>query len=348
MTRRELRDWSLALGLGAAGGAVFALLRLPLPWMIGAMVATSTAALSGLPVRVPQRLRAVMIAVLGLMLGSSFTPGIADHVRLWTASLGALLVYIVMVTGLVMAYFRRLGHDRPTSYFASAPGGLNEMILTGAAMGGDDRVISLTHTLRIVIIVFTIPVWFRLFGGYAPPSMARMVGGLAELTLVNAGWLAASAVAGTLLGRLLHLPAPALTGSMLVSGALHFAGLTTSSPPAELVAAAQVVTGSAIGCRFAGLSPGRLAPVAAAAVGSTAIMIGFSLSAALLLHHLTGLPASALMLAFTPGGLAEMCLISLALGIDVAFVSTHHVVRILLVVILAPLAYKAVRHWRKR
>ena len=51
-----------------------------------------------------------------------------------------------------------------------------------------------------------------------------------------------------------------------------------------------------------------------------------------------GLPIAALVLAFAPGGLAEMSLIALALGVDPAFVSSHHVVRIFLVVVLAPLA----------
>ena len=61
---------------------------------------------------------------------------------------------------------------------------------------------------------------------------------------------------------------------------------------------------------------------------------------ALALHAMIGLPAEALVLAFAPGGLTEMTLIALSLDIDPAFVSTHHVVRIFLVVVLAPLAFK--------
>lgn len=348
MSPRDLRDWGLTLGLGAVGGALFAWATLPLPWMLGAMTATTAASLAGLPVQVPMALRAVMIAVLGLMLGSAFTPDILDHVGRWTVSLGALAVYIVIVTALVTQYFRRLGHGMATSYFSAAPGGLNEMVLTGAAMGGDERVISLTHSLRILMIVFTVPVWFRLFGGYQPPAMASMVGGLADLGLVDAGWLAATALLGTWMGRLIRLPAPALTGSMVLSGASHLAGLTTSAPPAELVALAQVITGAAIGCRFAGLPVRRLGPIALTAMGSTAIMLGTGTAATAILATLSGLPATALLLAFVPGGLAEMCLISLALGVDVAFVSTHHVVRILLVVILAPTLFRLARRWRPR
>ncbi len=61
------------------------------------------------------------------------------------------------------------------------------------------------------------------------------------------------------------------------------------------------------------------------------------------LTQITGLPAVALMLAFSPGGLAEMSLIAIAIGADAAFVATHHVVRIFLIVVIAPLAFKLMR-----
>ncbi len=340
MSGRDLRDWGLALALGAVGGACFAWAGMPLAWMIGAMAATTAGALSGLPVRVPPRLRAVMIAVLGLMLGSAFTPEVLGAAGAWWPSLAGLLAYVAAVTAAVALYFRRLGHGPVTAYFAAAPGGLNEMVLTGAALGGDDRVISLVHSLRILIIVFTVPVWFRVFGGYDAPPMGAMVGDLDDLGLRDALWLAATALVGALLGKALRLPAPALTGPMLLSAAAHLAGWTESQPPAELVGLAQVVTGAAIGCRFAGFAARRILPLALASLGSTGIMLALSVAATLVLAQLTGLPAAALLLAFVPGGLAEMCLISLALGVDVAFVSSHHVARILLVVVLAPAAFR--------
>jgi uncharacterized membrane protein AbrB (regulator of aidB expression) len=45
-------------------------------------------------------------------------------------------------------------------------------------------------------------------------------------------------------------------------------------------------------------------------------------------------------LVLAPGGLAEMTLVALSLGVDVAFVSTMHLLRIALVVILAPAIFK--------
>ena len=49
---------------------------------------------------------------------------------------------------------------------------------------------------------------------------------------------------------------------------------------------------------------------------------------------------TALILAYSPGGVAEMSLIALSLQISVAFVTVHHMLRIFIAVLLPPLAYR--------
>ena len=79
------------------------------------------------------------------------------------------------------------------------------------------------------------------------------------------------------------------------------------------------------------------------AVGATVLLLSIAIGFALLLNAITGQPVPALILAFAPGGLAEMSLIALALAMDAAFVATHHIVRIFLVVVLAPTAFRRMR-----
>jgi membrane AbrB-like protein len=138
----------------------------------------------------------------------------------------------------------------------------------------------------------------------------------------------------------MKLPAAAVVGPMILSAAVHLAGWTAAQPPAELVAAAQVVVGAAIGCRFAGTRLELIGRTIKAAAGGTLVLMAVTLAVAFLLHAATGLPASALVLAFAPGGLAEMSLIALALSMDAAFVATHHIVRIFLVVVFAPQLFR--------
>ena len=331
-----------ALALGAAGGAVFAWFNMPLAWMIGAMCVTTGASLGGVDVKIPQSLRQLMITVLGVMLGSAFRPEIVEQAGQWSLSLSMLFVYVASVAALAGLYFRLVPrYDGATAYFAAIPGGLSEMIMVGGAMGGDDRTIALTHASRILLVVLIIPFWFRLVEGYQPSPGGAGVA-FAAIPAFDLAVLALSGVVGFILARALKLPAAALIGPMLVSAAAHLAGVTASRPPRELIIVAQVVVGTGIGCRFAGVPVARVLRAIAAAAGSTAIMLGVGVGFAVALNAMLGLPVAALVLAFAPGGLAEMSLIALALGVDPAFVSTHHVVRIFLVVVLAPLAFKLV------
>ncbi|EME68199.1 putative ammonia monooxygenase [Paramagnetospirillum caucaseum] len=339
----RVRSWTIALGLGAAGGGLFAALDLPLPWMLGALTATTLGALGRLRPEVPAPLRGVMIAVLGLMLGSAFSPELLGRIGWWSESLLVLLLAMAVTAILVTVYLmRRAGMSRVTAFFAAAPGGINEMVLTGGALGGDERTIALSHSLRILLIVFTVPFGYRLIAHVHSVPMGESMGRLADLGGADALFMLGSAVIGAALARLARLPAWMLTGPMVASAGLHLAGMTAFRPPAELVVLAQVVTGAAIGCRFRGLSWSDMAEMARPAMGATAIMLVLSAGAAGLLAAAGDLPFGVLLLAFVPGGIAEMCLVALALGQDVAFVSTHHVVRVVMVIMLAPPIFKMI------
>src|SRR5690606_17274470 len=102
----------LALAVGTVGGLLFDWLRLPLAWMIGSMVLVTIVASAGVTVGMSLRLRSVMIAVLGIMLGSAFTPEIVGNMLRWSGSVAALLAYVAIGTGLCMVYYRRVaGYD---------------------------------------------------------------------------------------------------------------------------------------------------------------------------------------------------------------------------------------------
>ena len=239
-TGRTGGSFLLAIVIGAAGGTVFALLKLPLPWMLGAMVFVTVASIAGAPVRLPHMLRQCMVVFIGTMLGSQFTPELLDRVGEWMVSVGGLLVYGIAAMTLVLGYLRRFGgYDPVTAYFASAPGGLNDMTIIGRDMGGDDRVIALTQASRILLVVLTIPVLFQIFGGYEPPEGLIADGpGFGDLPLAEWGMLLGCALLGPALARACRLPAAFLLGPLLLSAATHIAGWSDASPPVVLVAAA--------------------------------------------------------------------------------------------------------------
>jgi membrane AbrB-like protein len=342
-----LRTTLVALTIGTFGGWLAALVGLPLAWMIGAMSATTAAAALGLPIAMPIGFRHFMVTVLGVMLGSGFSPEMLERVGEWALSLAALALYAAAAGGAGLFYFRRIcGYDPVTAYFSAMPGGLSEMILVGTEMGGDARVISLTHAARVMLVVLALPFAFQMMIGYDPAARPPAGLPLAEVARADLAVLTACGALGYLLARVLRVPAAAVVGPMILSALVHILGWTSAKPPFELVAAAQVVVGTAIGCRFAGVTTRLLLRTAAAAAGGTAVLLSATLAFAIGLAQVTGLPVVALTLAFSPGGLAEMSLIAIAIGADAAFVATHHVVRIFMIVVFAPLAFRLMRRGR--
>ncbi len=330
---------ALALGIGASGGALFYFLGLPLPWMLGALFATMAASVVNAPILGPARLRPAVVAVIGVLLGSRFTPDIIAEASTWIGTVAILFVYVVTVALVVVPFYRFVGKfDWVTAYFAGMPGGLSEMIEIGEASGAKPAPIILAQSLRIVVTIALIAVWFRIVEGHDVGTSMDVAA--VPLTWIDALLLIASALLGSVIGIKLRFPAPTFLGPLLVSAVLHLTGMTESAPPALLVNTAQVLLGTVLGCRFLGIDARTLVPAAALAFGATTLSLGLAMVAGLAMWHLAGIGSDQALLALAPGGLTEMGLIALAIHADVAFVALHHVMRILFVIVLAPLTFR--------
>ena len=324
--------------VGCCAALVFTWVGVPLPWMTGPMLATGVLAMVGAPVTVPRWLRNALIMVLGVLLGSAITPSLLVGIERWVPSVAGLATVVLASTAGGYAFLRRFGRlDRATAYFAAAPGGLSEMVLAGERFGGDQRAVALIHTMRLALIVLLVPLAARVFGVDAIDHPA----GMAFSVTVGASsardqlLLAASAI-GAPVALAVRVPAAWIVGPMLVSAGLHLSGVVTTAPPAWTVAAAQVVVGAYIGCRFAGTrwrEAGRLIGVAAPL---SLLLFAVAAAGALVVHGVTGWPIIDLLLAYVPGGFAETGLVALAIGADAAFVACHHLLRVLVIIVCAP------------
>jgi len=117
-----------------------------------------------------------------------------------------------------------------------------------------------------------------------------------------------------------------------------FMNLYVMSLPAELVLQFAVIVLSLL-ATVGGIKPEHRPAKILCEVLLAAI--GFALFAHLVA---TDLPFYALLLAYSPGGVAEMSLVALALGIDIAMVATHHLFRLFFVLVPAPQMF---RLWRR-
>ena len=342
----RLLRFLLTLAIGIIGGFLFSAITAPLPWMLGPLTLTALGSIAGLRLFIPPSLRALVSSIIGLMLGSAFTPEMLATMSGWLPSLCVLLFLGVVTTTLGAVCFYKFGrYDTVSAYFSAAPGGLSDMTIIGGAMGGNERLISFSHTIRLLAVVSFIPLWFRFSHGYINPGMTQAMGSLAMLRGIDVAVLTACAVIGFLLARLIRLPAPALMGPLLLSAAVHGAGLSRAHPPGEFVLTAQIFLGCAIGCRFSGVSfRSMLRPLIVGIVAATVTLLCCFLGVSGLWWAKSLTDFISLFLAFSPGGLSEMAMIAIALNADVAFVSTHHFVRIFAVLLFAPLAFRVTLH----
>ncbi|MCJ8138699.1 AbrB family transcriptional regulator [Falsirhodobacter halotolerans] len=335
-------DWPatvLTLVIGGVGGGIGVALGLPIALLIGSLLAVGGVAAFGWRpfghrMQVPQTLRTFIIPIVGLAIGGNFTPEVASQMLEWWPSLLALVLYIPLVHGLGYLFYSRFGIDRPTAYYGAVPGGLMECVMLGEEAGADVKLLILLQFLRLILTILFVPIAFSLLTETHVSPVLRMESH-GTLGLIDVGILFAAAASGLWIALRLRFPAAPMTGPLLMSALVHALGLTDAIPPAWAVSVAQVVVGSLLGARFAGLPMGHIGLAAKVTVLNVAMGLGIAALFGLALSGATGQPVAAIFLAFAPGGVAEMSLIALSIQLSVVFVTVHHVVRIVLGVTLA-------------
>lgn len=325
-----------ALGLGIAGGFIADRAGMPLPWMLGPMILNTAVALAGVNLVAPVKLRLVFIPVIGVMLGSSIHPDVIHAALAWWPGVIALPPFLAVAGYAAWLVLRHLGRFDPVSaYYAALPGGVNEAIILGEDAGGEVRRIALAHATRILIVVFCIAMFFYLVFGVRGTGSAASWVGLSEPGPFEYAVLTLAGVIGTLAATRLGLPAAQVMGPMVLSGLAHGTGLIEIPPPTILVLIAQMVIGANIGCRFSGARLADIGRDLGVAALAALVMLVVTIAFSALLVWLAGVNFSVAVLAYSPGGLAEMSLIALSMGQDIAYVSVMHIVRIVMVVTCA-------------
>jgi membrane AbrB-like protein len=337
---------ALALAIGGGGGLGFSVLGLPLPWMLGAMLASFLAVIIKVPLKGPEGLRPYVIPVIGVMLGAGFDTQTFSHLQEWALSLIGLVIYIAVAAALVVPLYIKIGRLDPiTAFFSAMPGGLNEMTVIGEELGGDAKRIILSHAARIVVSVSLIAVYFRVVLGYDVSSAAMRSGTDAAFEFKSGAILLGCAVFGLVLGKALKLPAAGLLGPLILSAVAHMTGVSHSAPPPILVIFSQIILGTMMGCRFMGAPPRLIVETLVLSTIATTLMLAVSLGFAITLHGIFGQTTQQVLLAYAPGGLTEMSLVAIAMNGDVAYIALHHLARIVVLIAIAPsiLSWLAIR-----
>lgn len=335
MFRTGFLNHVILIAIGAIGGTIAYLLHVPLPWMIGSMVLVSFYSLAANPRPLPRPYRQAGQVIVGTAVALYLTQEAAIRIAgSWTAIFGSAILTIVAgcVVGLAQAKWLRM--DMATAVFSSVPGGPTEMAILAEQHGGDPAHTALAQSFRILFVVLTFPPILLLGGGIIPPEPVVM-----DFSLP--GFIAVFAIAisaGFLFARI-GIINPFIMAPIIVVGALTAFGIHFSDVPAPVVYGGQVLLGTTLGTMFRREQLVRGRRMVGIATGSTIAMLAFCVGIAELLSVFTGYSLPTLVLSTAPGGVAEMAITAHTLNLDVSLVTTFHLVRICVVMLLIQAIY---------
>lgn len=330
----------LTVAIAAAGGFVANAAGLPAGWLMGGALSVAIAALAGVKVGMPARLRDATFVLTGASMGASVARDSLAMLAQWPVTLAALVIELGLIIGLTGYMLRKVfGIDRGTAYLSSFPGHLSFVMGIAAAGVGDPRQITIIQVIRILMLTTVVPIGalFLPVGHFSAPTAAEQAH---WTTLI--GILAACAVVGFLFTRL-RVPAGFAIGAMATSMTAKFTGNFEGTMPPWLVLTTFVLVGALIGSRFAGISFEEFRRAAIGGLIATALTVGIVTLVAAGAAGLVDMPFGQIWLGLSPGALEGMGALGIALGFDTAFIAAHHVARLLILTVAIPVVALLVR-----
>jgi membrane AbrB-like protein len=333
----------LLLGLATVVATVLlSRLGLPSPALFaGLAVGLLDALTTRRAVRLPPRAGLAGQAVVGVTIGTlvqlSTLAALGEH---WLPVLAVTVGTLALSLGTGWLLGRHRDVDAVTGAFALVAGGASGLVVIARQLGADERVVAVVQYVRVLLVVLSLPVVLdvvfdvRAVGDAGTSAAGNPWVGLA--LAVGCG------LVGPWLGRRAHLPAATLLGPLLLAAASSLSGVTGGAQvPGLLQQVAYALIGLQIGLRFTRSSLLAVARVLPAAFALVVVGVAGSAALGVALSRATGLPLLDTYLATTPGGLYAVLAAAVGSGADATFVLSVQVLRLLVMLLAAPVLAKA-------
>ena len=342
--------------ISSIGGFLFSLTGLGIGWMLGTIILAAllcfwqprwlkmASSPKGLPV-IWLNLGQWLLAIeLGKQINYSVLRIFSEN---WmTISIMLLLsIGFSLLSGLLLWKFSKT--DMITSFFATAPGGVATLPGIADEVGANTAIVSIVQTMRVFLTVLTIPIivsaWLASpVDSAVPASNSLTTTGFSLSQLLGTVLLGLAAWAGYFVGKRLKIPAPWLVGGMIFVAMFQsvYSFITGHDLaiwwPAIIMILSQVFIAASVGSRFQRsmfIGVGRV--IFVAFLGTVGLIIAMFLCA-FFVSKVTGISLITSVLAFAPGGVAEMSTTAVILKADSTFVVAVQVLRIVFVILVLP------------
>jgi len=333
----------LCLLIATGVGTALQYLGVPHGLLLGSILATSLIAsnLRFAPT-LPLGLGFIQI-VLGIATGLMFKAWDSHTAAAMLPSLGIL--FLCLTAQIAMAsfwLFKVSGWNLKDSLLAVYPGALAAVfdLLESERASGKVIVVHLVRLLSITVLVsFLIPAQTGMALAESSPLVFSTV--LTVLSLI-----ALSIGIGRLLLRI-GVPAPfMLTAIVATAACIKMGYLHNFQMPEWSVDAATVIIGVLIGSKFKDISFAELIRHGRAGVMAVALMLLIAAAFAGVAGRVLGSDPLSLWMAYMPGAIETIAIVAFGGGLNVVFILTHHLVR-MVVLHFAPAVIVQARRWRE-
>ncbi|MEO0730455.1 MAG: AbrB family transcriptional regulator, partial [Pseudomonadota bacterium] len=243
-------------------------------------------------------------------------------------------------------YWRVARFGSATAFFGSVPGGLNDMVAMAETAGADQRAVTLLSAVRMVLLIFLVPIWMQFTSDAEVGGAIINTIHIWEMEAADLAMVIGLGAVGWWAGAKLGIAGAAIVGPMILSGIVHAAGLTTAKVPTEALILAQLTLGILLGAQFRGVTFRDFTTTIIWGLVFCVLLLATTLAVAYGVWTLTGENPNSVLMAYAPGGQAELNLLAIILQLDVAFIALHHLLRVAAVIIGAQIVFRMVPSWR--
>jgi len=319
-----------------SGAIIFLWLKLPLPWLFGPLFSCLLAALIGINLYSIKILSDAMRTILGVAVGATVTLSFLLALPGFWNTLIFIPITVILSGIIGVWYFQKLcGYDFPTAYYSSMPGGLQDMLVFGEEAGGNVRAMSLIHATRVLVIIIALPTLLTFIWGISldkPPGDPIRNFEIEQLII-----LGICGIAGWKIASFLGMFGASILGPLILTAIASITGILHTRPPVEAIWAAQYFIALGIGEKYVGVTAQEIRKDILAGLGFCIFLLVITLSIVSLVINYNLAPAVDAILSMAPGGQAELVVITLIVGADLGFVVAHHLFRIFIVILGAPI-----------
>ncbi|MFC4404410.1 AbrB family transcriptional regulator [Gracilibacillus xinjiangensis] len=333
-------------GIALLCTAVFILLSLPLPWILGPLIAVFLLKQwDKTNFHLDKEIRHVSFAITGVQIGATFTAATIEQVipyflpfLLFTVG----LIILSILSGVLFAKITKIG--KPTSVLGSVPGGLSVMVAMSDSLKANTGLVAIFHTIRLISVLFIIPIIATLLFSESVSNYNVQVGteeNAPVWTVIIYGFI-------YLIAHLFRykIPASHVLVPMIIIAIFKINGFSIIPLHASLFHFAQISIGIHLGLSINWNDMKKAGKYTLLYFTLTSMVIFLSVLFGYLFAEMSGLTFATGMLSMAPGGLVEMAITAHEVNANPAIVGSLQLIRMLLIILILPFILKKI--WNKQ